>query len=347
MAHHVSRARDLGIDNDDADARADYDGLPDDGIGGADRRDHARRHGLQRSMIEAAGNDDRKLVSAETADEVLITHRASQALGHAADELVTDRMAQRVVHIFEMVEVDIEHRSCGADLADLLNHCLESFSKQDPVGQTAQRIVAGKVTQPCFGRRNRCSRVPHVSDDEERKHDETSEHNAGERKGAMDKIGARLGRRPGETGQHMTLRVGEIEWIVAAGHRPRINPAQIAQLQDGSEIFEHGLANELHAQDNRDAGVPSRRVLLTSGNRHGGHHRGPALECLQSGNVPRSGIAGCTGLGGRACARTLDRILELGTNGCKPIGIEAAHIGRGVDDTSRAVRDQDEIVMKE
>ena len=117
MAHDVGGAADMRVNDRDADAGADHDGLIVDAVGRADRCDHPRRNGLQRHVVEAAGGDDREFIATEPRHQVVAAQRAGDALRDIADQFVADRVAERVVDVLEVVEVDVEHRRGRAAVA--------------------------------------------------------------------------------------------------------------------------------------------------------------------------------------------------------------------------------------
>ena len=82
---------------------------PDDRIGRADRGDDASGDRLQRIGIGCAGGDDGEFVAAEPRDEIVAAHDAAQPLRDVEDQLVADMVAERVVDVLEVVEVDVEH----------------------------------------------------------------------------------------------------------------------------------------------------------------------------------------------------------------------------------------------
>src|SRR5215471_19434425 len=53
--------------------------------------------------------DNCEFVPAETRNRIGVAHTAQQSLGHCLEQLVSDRMPERVVDTLEMVEVEIVH----------------------------------------------------------------------------------------------------------------------------------------------------------------------------------------------------------------------------------------------
>ena len=61
-------------------------------------------------MIGGRGGNHGEFVAAEPRDEIVAAQRVRQPQRDVADQLVADRMAERIVDVLEMVEVDVEHR---------------------------------------------------------------------------------------------------------------------------------------------------------------------------------------------------------------------------------------------
>ena len=143
-------------------------------------------------MIGAGGRDDGEFVAAEPGDDVVGAQRAREPLGDAADQLVADRMAERVVDILEVIEVDIEDRGRRASASHFGDRHLEPFAEEDAVGQPAQRVVQREMAQPGLaGRDGRCG-APHVAEDDARQQRKSSERNRDERNDAVDDLGRRV-----------------------------------------------------------------------------------------------------------------------------------------------------------
>ena len=115
VAHDVGGAGAVLVDHGDADRGADDDVVAADGIGRADGGDQAlgERHHL--GGVVAQRGDHRELVAAEPRHQVVAAQRVRQPQRDVADQFVADVMAERVVDVLEVVEIDIEHRgrACG------------------------------------------------------------------------------------------------------------------------------------------------------------------------------------------------------------------------------------------
>ena len=78
-------------------------------------------------------------------------------------------MAERIVDVLEVVEVDIEHgRRCAA-VADLVDHRLKPLAEEDAVRQAAERIVHGEMAQARFAGGDRRGGAAHVAQHEGRR----------------------------------------------------------------------------------------------------------------------------------------------------------------------------------
>src|SRR5258708_22924401 len=84
-------------------------------------------------------------------------------------------MAERVVHILEMIEIDVEHRGLRGAISHALNDRLEAFAKIVSVRQAAEWIVQGEMAQPALASRDRRGGATHVGE-----HECSQERKAGE-----------------------------------------------------------------------------------------------------------------------------------------------------------------------
>ena len=111
--------------------------------------DPSRQHGGVERLLDA-GLDDGEFVAAEARDGVGLAHAAAQPLGHDLEQLVADRMAERVVDALEVVEVEIEHRKLAA-APDAGQRLGQPLAKQQAVGQVGERVVARHVRDLLLG----------------------------------------------------------------------------------------------------------------------------------------------------------------------------------------------------
>ena len=112
--------------------------------------------------------DDGELVAAEAGHQILAAHDAAQPLGDVEDELVADVMAERVVDVLEVIEVDVEHRRGRAAGAHVVDHGFEPLAEIDAVGQAADRIVQGEMAQLQFAGPDLLGGAPHVAQHRDR-----------------------------------------------------------------------------------------------------------------------------------------------------------------------------------
>ena len=107
-------------------------------------------------------------------------------------------MAERVVDVLEVVEIDIEHGRRRAALADVVDGRLQPLAEEDAVGQAAERIMQGKVPQPRFAGGDGRGGAAHVAEHQAGQQREAGERDRHERDDAVDDLGARPLGRPGE-----------------------------------------------------------------------------------------------------------------------------------------------------
>ena len=154
-----------------------------DRVGRADGGNDAPGDRLQRIRVGRAGGDDGEFVAAEAGDQIVAAHDAAQALRDVENELVADMVAERVVDVLEVIEIDVEHRRRRTAAAHLADHGFEPFAEIDAVWQAADRIVQGEVAQPRLAGSDRLRRSPRMA-----------HHQAGEQR--------ETGNRDGDEGQH-------------------------------------------------------------------------------------------------------------------------------------------------
>lgn len=94
---------------------------------------------------------DGEFVAAEARHRVRFTQLPDQPFGHGPQQLVTDRMAQRVVHRFELVEVKEQQRE-AATLPRVRKRMLELLTEQHAVGQVGERVVMREMNHFRFRR---------------------------------------------------------------------------------------------------------------------------------------------------------------------------------------------------
>jgi hypothetical protein len=78
---------------------------------------------------------DRKLIPAEPRHSVDVTNAGSQPLSHGSEHEITDRMAKRVVHIFEMIQIEVKDREARSASPSLCYPLLGHLDEYTPVRQ--------------------------------------------------------------------------------------------------------------------------------------------------------------------------------------------------------------------
>ena len=94
-------------------------------------------------------HDDGELVAAHARHGVELARAAAQALADQLEQLVADRVAERVVDALEVVEVEAKHGQAFAAL-DALDLVVELLEQHRPVGQVGERIVTRHVRDALF-----------------------------------------------------------------------------------------------------------------------------------------------------------------------------------------------------
>ncbi len=127
----------------------DADGAADVHLGAADA------DGLAQGLADAPGQraglkrrlrlhlDDRELVAAEPRHDVRPAHGVGDAARHLADHLVARPVAERVVHVLELVEVHQHQREAGAVALAARDLFLDAGVEAHLVEQARQVVVAG------------------------------------------------------------------------------------------------------------------------------------------------------------------------------------------------------------
>ena len=128
----------------DADAGVDHHHVAVNVVGRADRLGDAPGQPLRVGGIGDVGLDDGELVAADARDGVGFAHAAAQPAGHHPQQLVAGRMAERVVDVLELVEIETQHREPLAAL-DMGQRFAEALAQQQAVRQVGESVVARHV----------------------------------------------------------------------------------------------------------------------------------------------------------------------------------------------------------
>jgi len=85
--------------------------------------------------------DDCELVAAEAGHQVALAQIVFEPLSDHAQELVADRMPERVVDALEVIEIEAVDRHVAGAVAELCQRGVETLVEQHAVGQAGQGIV--------------------------------------------------------------------------------------------------------------------------------------------------------------------------------------------------------------
>src|SRR5476649_1471375 len=64
--------------------------------------------------LSDANLDDGELVSAETRQGVNFAHTSPQSVRHGHQEPIADRMAKRIVHLLEIIQIEADYSELGS-----------------------------------------------------------------------------------------------------------------------------------------------------------------------------------------------------------------------------------------
>ena len=99
------------------------------------------------AFARRAVDQDDELVASHPADGVGIAKCALQAVRDRHQQQVTHVVAEAVVHVLELVEIDVQGRSSGALPPAAGQELLHAVHDQGPVRQAGQRVVHRLMTQ--------------------------------------------------------------------------------------------------------------------------------------------------------------------------------------------------------
>ena len=107
--------------------------------------DDMRGNLRQDRPFDASGQDDLEFVTPQPADPAGRTDPAFKPLCHLFEQLVAGGMPQRIVDLFEPVEIDQEHRAGALSHLRRDQDLFERLRHEKPVGQSGQRIEMGQA----------------------------------------------------------------------------------------------------------------------------------------------------------------------------------------------------------
>jgi hypothetical protein len=137
--------------NGDTNARPDVNRVSIKAKGLAERSgDFLRGHRRTIGAIQV-GQDNGKFIAAQPSRRFRLAHAGAQSLSRLLEQPIAGGMAQGVIDIFEVIEVDQQH---GQEPAGTVcaAQCLEQgVAEESAIGQTGQRVVESEPLRPFFG----------------------------------------------------------------------------------------------------------------------------------------------------------------------------------------------------
>ena len=95
--------------------------------------------------------DDCEFVGVEPGQRIVVAQHRSQSLADAAQQLVADAMAERIVDRLEMVEAEHQHRHLLGVAARAQQDVVHLLTQQIAVRQPGQAVMLGHESQPRLG----------------------------------------------------------------------------------------------------------------------------------------------------------------------------------------------------
>ncbi len=160
-------------------------------------------------------------------------------------------VAERVVDVLEMVEVDIEHGRGRAAAPHLGHDGFQPLAEINAVGQAAERVVQREMAQLRFAGLDRLRGAPHVAQHQADQQRKAGQRHCDEGDHALHDLGARPARGPGEARDRLASIVGQIDDVVAAGLGRIVDLAQVLQLQTAADSVEHPVFDEFDGERDR------------------------------------------------------------------------------------------------
>ena len=130
----------------DTDAAGDRQGLTRNGKRFAQLIEYLLRQ-LRRIIWVGADGKNHEFVAPQTGDRIAGAQHASQALGDAAQQLVADGVAERVVDHLEAIKIEEQQQTALVVALRLFHGVLDAVVKQQAVRQAGQRIMMRHVIE--------------------------------------------------------------------------------------------------------------------------------------------------------------------------------------------------------
>ncbi len=135
----------------DADTGADAQRIAVDAEVGGHGVEHALGQGFGIDGSGQLRRRDDELVAAQAGRRITFAQHAAQALRHLFQQAVADEVAEAVIDVLEMVEVEQQQADLGAVAARLGDRLGQAVHQQGAVGQAGQGVVQGQVTYTRLG----------------------------------------------------------------------------------------------------------------------------------------------------------------------------------------------------
>ena len=141
LAEQLVRRDPVVLRRGDADAHAHHHDPSGQAVGRADHLDDALGQELRLVRLVERAVQHGELVAAQPRHDLRGAQAALQALPHQLQQRIARRMAKRVVHQLELVEVEAEHGHLVAPRPQVLQRLLHLAAKEMPVGQAREHVV--------------------------------------------------------------------------------------------------------------------------------------------------------------------------------------------------------------
>src|SRR5690554_3322761 len=105
------------------------------------------RKGGRRPLIADIGTENHEFIAPEAGHRVAVTNTLTHSGGNPLNQGIADFVAQTVVHAFELVQIQQQHRELGVLACRLGNGMFQPVPKQVTVWQPGQVIVIGLILQ--------------------------------------------------------------------------------------------------------------------------------------------------------------------------------------------------------
>ena len=129
----------------DSDGRADRHLVSLDHVGPRGLLNQRSGQRFDKADVGPSGQHRLELVAPEPANLPVIAHDRRQPLGDLAKQGIADRMAERVVHVLESIEIDHEQRAALLAVGGVAERFVQRLAHHCAVGQSGQRVEPGEA----------------------------------------------------------------------------------------------------------------------------------------------------------------------------------------------------------